>query len=84
MHTVHGWLSKKQSRPAVRRLESNTSLPVVTEETQVSLAHCSALQSSLFTQKGQKILQARQWNICSLMCKINKRAMLQTNICLVQ
>lgn len=33
MHAVHGWLSEKQSKPAVSRLEGNTCLQVVTEET---------------------------------------------------
>lgn len=57
MHTVHGWLSEKQSRPAVSRLEGNTSLPVVTEETKVPgslpseerIWESPPLQSSLFT-----------------------------------
>lgn len=46
MHAVHGWLSEKQSRPAVSRLEGNTCLQVVTEETKVLLAHCQAQRGS--------------------------------------
>lgn len=37
MHTVHGWLSEKQRRHAVRRQEGTTCLLVFTEETQKSL-----------------------------------------------
>lgn len=46
MHPVHGWLSEKQSRPVVSRLEGNTCFPVVTEETKVPLANCGAHRGS--------------------------------------
>lgn len=46
MHTVHGWLSEKQRRPAVSRPEGNTCLPAVTEETKVLLPHCRVQRGS--------------------------------------
>lgn len=58
MHAVHGWLSEKQSKPAVSRLEGNTCLQVVTEETKSPsglllsaerICERPPLQGSLFT-----------------------------------
>lgn len=46
MHTVHGWLSEKQCKSAVSRLEGNICLQVVTEATKVLLAHCRAWRGS--------------------------------------
>lgn len=58
MHTAHGWLSEKQSKPAVCRPEGNTCLQVVTEETKVTVAHCLVQRvryfKAAFSLKAQK------------------------------
>ncbi len=58
MCTVHGWLSEKQSKPAVSRPEGNTCLQVVTEKTKVIAAHCRAQRvrhfKAAFSLKAQK------------------------------
>lgn len=46
MHTVHGWLSEKQSKLAVSGLEGDTCLPALTEETKVLLARCRVQRGS--------------------------------------